>query len=78
MRLPLDYVFKSLASNTSYTNSGIRFVSAQSVHYIPYRIGDKWVITNSMGEHLTNKLDYEIFPAMINRIKFKDGDKFGI
>lgn len=52
-------------------------VRAQSVHYIPYRIGDKWVITNSMGEHLTNKLDYEIFPAMINRIKFKDGDKFG-
>lgn len=50
---------------------------AQSVKYIPYRIGDKWVITNSMGEHLTNKLDYEIYPSSINRIKFKDGDKFG-
>ena len=35
------------------------------------------MITNSMGEHLTNKLDYEIFPAMINRIKYKDGDKYG-
>ena len=52
-------------------------VSAQYVKYIPYRIGDQWVITNSMGEHLTNKLDYEIFPAMINRIKYKDGDKYG-
>lgn len=50
---------------------------SQAVKYIPFRIDGKWVISNAKGEHLTKKLDYEIYPATINRIRFKDGDKFG-
>lgn len=50
---------------------------SQSVKYIPYRTGGKWVISNTKGEHLTQKLDYEIYPATVNRIRYKDGEKYG-